>query len=751
MEKYPFLATQESMKDITKILRFESANPGEVLGPKLVTAGPQKGLAIHAYLPRAKTAWIDFKKSKTQMKRLHAEGFFGAFFPDLDQKVPYQIAFADASGYVQSNEDPYAFSPELTDFDLYLMGEGTHFRSYEKMGARLWACNGVAGVHFSVWAPNATAVAVVGNFNHWVTGAHPMTQRGVSGVWELFIPGLKEGEVYKFAIKSNADKKVHLKTDPYAFAAELRPRTASVVVRLDAHVWNDKAWMSRRSQTDWLSKPISIYEAHLSSWKRNPKKDTQDPGFLTYAQLAEQLIAYVLEMGYTHIELMPIMEHPLDASWGYQVINYYAPSSRHGRPEGLMQFVDACHQNGLGVILDWVPAHFPSDEHGLAMFDGTHLYSHMDTRRREHPDWGTHIFNYGRNEVRNFLISNALFWLDKYHVDGLRVDAVASMLYLDYSRKPGEWTPNEHGGRENLQAVAFLKKFNEVVHAQFPGVLTIAEESTSWPGVSRPTYLGGLGFSLKWDLGWMHDSLEYFQKDPVHRKWHHGLLTFRLLYAFMENFALPISHDEVVHGKGAMVAKMPGDAWQKFANLRVFYGMMFGHPGKKILFMTNDIGQEAEWDASRSMDWDALGGGLQQGLQRYIKDLNAIYRIYPACYENDFSPLGFQWIDCQDTDGSVISFLRRSRGRSGGAADGQEQLVFVCNFTPVPRFGYRVGVPAAGFYKEILNSDAREYDGSGLGNLGGVQADVLPWHGHPHSLALTLPPLGIVVFSVPAA
>ncbi len=730
-----------SSQDIDKIVHFESAGPADILGPKIISDVAQKGLAIHAYLPRAKKAFVHMldKKTKFEMTRVHPQGLFESFLPGILQKPMYRLEAVDETGHSQIGEDPYAFSPELTDFDLYLMGEGTHFRSYEKMGARPWVRDGIAGVHFSVWAPNAMAVAVAGNFNHWFEGSHPMTQRGVSGVWEIFIPGLKEGEVYKYAIKSNKDKTVHLKTDPYAFAAELRPHTASVVTLLDKYVWRDQDWMAHRKQMPWLQKPISVYEVHLPSWRKNQGRS---PGFLSYAELAAQLIPYVKAMGYTHIELLPIMEHPLDASWGYQVVNYYAPSSRHGQPADLMKFIDTCHQNGIGVFMDWVPAHFPKDEHGLAMFDGTHLYSHLDPRRREHPEWGTQIFNYGRNEVRNFLISNALFWLDKYHADGLRVDAVASMLYLDYSRKQGEWTPNSYGGRENLDAVAFMKKFNEVVHAQFPGVLTIAEESTSWPGVSRPTYVGGLGFSMKWDMGWMHDQLEYFQKDPLYRKYHHNLLTFRMLYAFGENFMLPISHDEVVHGKQSMVEKMPGDLWQKFANLRLFYGLMFAHPGKKLLFMTNDIGQYHEWDAMGALDWGVLDFPLNRGLNHYIHDLNVLYRNCAELHEMDFSSEGFQWIDFQDTDSSVISFMRFSK-------DGKNHLVFVCNFTPVPRHAYGVGVPSAGWYKEIFNSDATEYGGSGLGNLGGVQSEPLSWHGRPFSLALTLPPLAFLVFASP--
>ncbi|MBI5197939.1 MAG: 1,4-alpha-glucan branching protein GlgB, partial [Nitrospirae bacterium] len=544
-----------------------------------------------------------------------------------------------------------------------------------------------------------------------------------------------EGTIYKFEIRSRSHGYIAQKSDPYAFYAEVRPKSASIVHALDRYVWQDRTWMEKRSRQDDLHKPMSIYEVHLGSWMRAPEEGNR---FLTYRELADRLIPYVQEMGFTHLQLMPICEHPLDASWGYQTVGYFAPTSRSGTPEDFMAFMDACHQKGIGVILDWVPAHFPRDGHGLGRFDGTALYEHADPRKGEHQDWGTLIFNYGRNEVRNFLLSNALFWLDKYHVDGLRVDAVASMIYLDYSRKSGEWIPNMYGGNENLEAIDFLKKFNEKVHQDHPGILTIAEESTAWPGVSRPTYLGGLGFSLKWNMGWMHDILRYFSKESVHRKYHHHDLTFGLLYAFTENFVLPLSHDEVVHGKRSLLDKMPGDFWQRFANLRALYGFMFGHPGKKLLFMGGEFGQWDEWNHDRSLDWHLLQYEPHRGLQRYVKDLNHLYRSQPALYEVDFQWNGFEWIDFHDAENSAISFLRRARNP-------EDLIVFVCNFTPVPRKNYRIGVPAPGFYREILNSDSDLYWGSNMGNAGGVWAEPRPYQGRPYSVLLTLPPLSVLM------
>ncbi|HBR21167.1 MAG TPA: 1,4-alpha-glucan branching enzyme, partial [Nitrospiraceae bacterium] len=542
-------------------------------------------------------------------------------------------------------------------------------------------------------------------------------------------------EVYKFEIKSKSGE-IFLKADPYAFYFEARPKSASVVYDIDRYRWNDSEWLEMRSRKNWFDSPVSLYEAHLGSWMRVPEEENR---FLTYRELADKLIGYVKEMGYTHIELMPVTEHPLDASWGYQTVGYFAPTSRHGAPEDFMYFIDKCHQNNIGVILDWVPAHFPKDAHGLGYFDGTALYEHADPRKSEHKDWGTLIFNYGRNEVRNFLISSALFWLEKYHIDGLRVDAVASMIYLDYSKKEGEWVPNVFGGRENLEAIDFLKSFNEIVHRHHQGILTIAEESTAWTGVSRPTHLGGLGFSLKWNMGWMHDILEYFSKDPVYRKHHHGNLTFSLLYAFTENFMLVLSHDEVVHGKSSMLGKMPGDMWQKFANLRLLYGFMYGHPGKKLLFMGGEFGQWDEWDFDHSLDWHLLQYEPHQKLRHYVRDLNRLYRTELPLYEVDFSYSGFEWIDFHDTEQSVISFIRKGK-------KAEDFLVFVCNFTPAPRYNYRIGVPDAGLYKEILNSDSAGYGGSNTGNAGGILSEDISWSGRPHSISITLPPLAVVVF-----
>ena len=621
----------------------------------------------------------------------------------------------------------------LTDLDLHLHAEGTHYRAYLKMGAHVAVQDGAPGVHFALWAPNAARVAVIGDFNGWDARRHPMKLHRESGIWQLFVPGVKAGDIYKYDVRGRGGYHMQ-KADPYAFAAELRPKSASRVWDLNAYVWGDADWMARRNSRDPLRQPLSIYEVHLGSWRRAP----DDPSrFLTYDELADQLIPYARDLGYTHLELLPVTEHPFDGSWGYQTIGYFAPTARHGTPDDFRRFVDRCHQAGLGVILDWVPAHFPKDAHGLAFFDGTHLYEHADPRQGEHRDWGTLIFNYGRNEVRSFLLSNAVFWAEQYHADGLRVDAVASMLYLDYSRREGEWIPNEFGGRENLAAVAFLRKFNEVMHAEFPGILTIAEESTAWPMVSRPTYLGGLGFSLKWNMGWMHDTIEYMQRDPIHRKYHHGNLTFSLIYAFNENFVLPFSHDEVVHGKRSMLDKMPGDLWQKFANLRLLYAYLFAHPGKKLLFMGGEFGSWEEWNCGAGLPWNLLEYDLHRQLRDLVRDLNGLHRTVPALHERDFEGEGFQWLELHDADQSVLAFLRR-----GLNAD--DVVAVACNFTPVPRRGYRIGVPFAGRWREILNSDSALYGGSNVGNAGAVEAAARPWGGQPYSVDLTLPPLGAV-------
>ncbi|MCB0191423.1 MAG: 1,4-alpha-glucan branching protein GlgB [Anaerolineae bacterium] len=622
----------------------------------------------------------------------------------------------------------------LTDFDKYLIGEGTHERTYEKLGAHLTEQDGKKGTHFSVWAPNAKEVSVVGDFNSWNPTSHTMYPSD-SGIWTTFIPEIREHTVYKYHILTQTGDQFD-KADPYGFGMEQRPKTASVVTNLEDYQWQDADWVNNRSQNQAFDKPISIYEVHLGSWRKH-YDDDWGTRYLTYREFADELIPYVLDMGYTHIELMPISEYPLDASWGYQVLGFFAPTSRFGTPQDFMYFVDKCHQNNIGIILDWVPAHFPKDGAGLNYFDGTHLYSHSDPRKGEHQDWGTLIFNYDRHEVRSFLISNALFWIDKYHIDGLRVDAVASMLYLDYSREEGQWVPNEYGGRENLGAISFLRAMNETVHINFPGVLTIAEESTAWPMVSRPPYMGGLGFSLKWNMGWMHDTLNYVSKDTIYRKYHHNDMTFSLLYAFNENFILPLSHDEVVHGKRSIIDKMPGDEWQKFANLRAYYAYMWSHPGKKLLFMGGEFGQWQEWNFNQSLEWMALTAPSHQGVQTFVKDLNHIYRNEPALYEDDFEHTGFQWIDANDSDNSVFSFIRFAKSSD-------EFLIVISNFTQVVRENYRVGVHKPGFYVEVLNSDSSHYWGSNVGNGGGVHTENMPFHGRDYSLLLTLPPLATI-------
>ncbi len=710
-------------------------DPFQVLGPHPDDNG---GMAIRAFFPAAKDAAVIALADggrQFPMRRIHAAGLFEAHVPGRAEGFPYRLQFTDAAGHSRQVLDPYSFPPLLSDYDLHLIAEGTHYKKYEKLGAHLREVAGAHGVHFGVWAPNAQRVSVVGDFNSWDGRSHPMRVRGTTGVWELFVPELEQGERYKFEIKSRYGDYLAVKTDPYGFYFERRPQTASMVFDIDTYVWHDEDWMRARSQFDWLHAPISMYEVHLGSWMRVPDEDNR---WLTYRELGPKLVTYVKDLGYTHIELLPVTEHPLDASWGYQTLGYFAPTSRFGPPTDFMWLVDYCHQQGIGVILDWPPAHFPRDAYGLAYFDGTALYEYGDPRKGEHKDWGSLVFNYGRNEVRNYLISSALFWLDKYHLDGLRVDGVASMLYLDYSRKEGEWEPNIFGGRENLEAVDFLKAFNEIVHRYHPGVLTIAEESTAWPAVSRPTYAGGLGFSMKWNMGWMNDTLEYMSKDPVHRRFHHQNLTFSMLYAWSENFVLPLSHDEVVHGKRSLLDKMPGDLWQRFANVRVFYTYFYTHPGKKLLFMGGDIGQWREWVEAESLDWHLLQYPSHQQLQACVRDLNALYRQEPALHELDFEPAGFEWIDCNDSDSSVVSFLRRARNPD-------DFVVVVCNFTPVPRRAYRVGVPLGGFYRELFNSDSMFYGGTNIGNGSGLMANPRPCHGRPCSLLVEVPPLGGVI------
>jgi 1,4-alpha-glucan branching enzyme len=722
--------SEEQIKQIVFAYHYD---PFQVLGMHQVQVGEKTVTSMRAFLPEARQAFVvDEAGQEHPLTRIHKHGFFEAVF---EQSFKYTLKIQDHYGNEFTIHDPYTFMPVLSEFDQQLLGEGTHYQSYEKLGAHLMTVDGIEGVHFAVWAPNAKRVSVVGDFNQWDGRRHPMRVLGGCGIWELFVPGLPEGTLYKFEIKGQYDQLLE-KSDPYGYAAELRPKSASMVWDIDKHQWGDQEWMDRRAQGNILREPLSIYEVHLGSWMRAPEEGNR---FLTYHELAERLVDYVKHMGYTHIELLPVTEHPLDASWGYQVLGYFCPTSRFGTPDGLQYLVDHCHQNGIGVILDWVPAHFPRDAHGLARFDGTALYEYGDPRKGEHKDWGTLIFNFGRNEVRNFLISSGLFWLEKYHVDGLRVDAVASMIYLDYSRQEGEWEPNIYGGNENLEAIDFLKRFNELAHRRHPGVMMIAEESTSFTGVSRPTYLGGLGFTFKWNMGWMNDTLRYIEKDPIHRKYHHNDLTFGLIYAFTENFVLVVSHDEVVHGKRSLASKMPGDHWQQLANLRAYLGFMFTHPGKKLLFMGCDIAQWSEWSEDRSLDWHLLQWEPHHKLQRYVADLNRLYRSEPALYQVDHHHAGFEWIDFHDWEHGCISYVRK-------AQDPADYLVVVCNFTPVPREGYRIGVPEQCYYAEVLNSDADIYWGSNTGNQGGFDSEQVPWQGRPCSLDLTLPPLAVCVF-----
>lgn len=623
----------------------------------------------------------------------------------------------------------------LTEHDIYLFKEGNHFSLYNKLGAHILEVDGVHGTHFGVWAPNARQVSVIGDFNGWNREAHPLQVReDGSGIWQGFVPGVGAGSLYKYHIHSNVNDYRVDKGDPFAFLWEEPPKTASIVHALD-YAWNDQDWMAQRAERNANDKPISIYEVHLGSWRRVPEEGNRS---LTYREMAHELAAYVTEMGFTHVELMPVTEHPFYGSWGYQTVGYFAPTARYGSPQDLMYLIDTLHQQGIGVIMDWVPSHFPADEHGLVYFDGTHLYEHADPRQGFHPEWRSYIFNYGRSEIRNFLISSALFWLDKYHIDGLRVDGVASMLYRDYARQSGEWIPNQHGRRENLEAVDFLRRLNEMVYGEYPGVQTIAEESTAWPMVSQPTFVGGLGFGMKWNMGWMHDMLEYMGKEAIHRKHHHHQLTFSIWYAFQENFMLPLSHDEVVYGKGSLLDRMPGDDWQKFANLRLLLGFMYGHPGKKLLFMGGEFGQWNEWNHDASLDWHLLERGMHGQLRNWVGDLNHLYRTQPALHELDFSADGFSWVDLHDWERSTVSFLRKGK-------HGEENLLIACNFTPVPRHNYRVGVPEGGYWEEILNSDAKIYGGSGQGNMGRLEASPIPYYGQfDNSLSLTLPPLGIL-------
>jgi 1,4-alpha-glucan branching enzyme len=724
-------------QEIEQIVHSAHADPFAVLGAHVVRTSNKKLVAIRAFLPdAAKVAVIDLETDKQYpMKKLHQDGFFEASVEGKTQIFPYRLKKTDESGETIVLVDPYSFMPVLSDFDLQLIAEGTHKDQYEKLGAHELTLNGVEGVVFAVWAPNAIRMSVVGDFNQWDGRRHMMRVRGSTGVWEIFIPGLRQGATYKLEVKSRNEGYLALKADPYAFFSEVRPKSASVVWNLDNYQWSDEEWMHARPSRNWFEAPVSIYEVHLGSWRRVPEEGGR---WLTYRELADSLVSYVREMRYSHVEFLPVSEHPLDESWGYQTTGYFSVTSRFGTPDDFMYLVDKLHQAGIGVLVDWVPAHFPKDGHGLAFFDGTALYEHKNPMQGEDKEWGTLVFNYGRNEVVGFLISNALFWLDKYHLDGWRVDAVASMLYLDYSRKPGEWVPNRFGGNENLEAVAFIKRFNEVVHGRYPGILTIAEESTAWPAVSRPTYLGGLGFDMKWNMGWMHDILEYFSCDPFFRKYHQKSLTFALLYAFTENFVLVLSHDEVVYGKRSLLDKMPGDLWQKFANIRLLFAYMYAQPGKKLMFMGGEFGQWWEWNSNTSLDWHLVQERPHKTLQTFVKDLNTVYQQEPALHELDFTHEGFEWIDFGDYEQSIVAFIRRAK-------DKDDFLVFVFNFTPVPRYGYRIGVPKPGFYRELLNSDSEIYGGSNMGNLGGRETEDLWWHGLPHALPLDLPPLAGLV------
>jgi len=730
MAKNPVQLVAQS--DADAIVGGGHGNPFAVLGPHDVKGG---GNVIRTFQPHARRVWATGPAGDVELSRVHADGLFAGLVAGPLAKS-YQLRIELGDGRLDTVEDPYRFPPVLGDLDIHLLIEGTHLRTFEKLGAHVVTVDGVSGVHFAVWAPNAKRVSVVGDFNHWDGRRHAMRLRYDAGVWEIFIPGLANGTLYKYEIVGAAGQLLPLKADPYGHFAEVPPRTASIVWDLADKDWQDGEWMSRQQARNDRHAPMSIYEVHLASWRRKPEEDNRS---LTYLELADQLSEYVRDLGFTHVELLPVHEHPFSGSWGYQPVGLFAPTSRFGNPEEFRAFVERMHLNGVGVIIDWVAGHFPSDPHGLHYFDGTHLYEHEDPRLGFHKDWNTLIYNYGRREVVNYLVANALYWIEQYHIDGLRVDAVASMLYLDYSREEGEWIPNKFGGRENLEAIDFLRRMNEVVYAEHPGAMTIAEESTAWPMVSRPVYLGGLGFGYKWNMGWMHDTLRYISKDPIHRRYHHDDLTFGLLYAFHENFVLPLSHDEVVHGKGSVFGRMAGDRWQKFANLRAYYTFMWTHPGKKLLFMGSEFGQEHEWNNESSLDWHLMEQGEHKGVHALIRDLNRIYRELPPLHELDTEPAGFAWIDCNDRDNSVLTWLRRAR-------DAEDITITACNFTPMVREGYRIGVPHGGFYAEVLNSDSEWYGGSNVHNEGGRHAEEIPWHGHPFSINVTLPPLGAVVF-----
>lgn len=727
------MLTTTKLYDIFHIVNGEHSDPHTVLGMHEMEEDGRKAVVVRAFLPDAAgITVIDYanKRKKYPMERLHADGFFEVTIADREEWFRYQLEYTDADGNTWRSYDPYSFSPTLSEFDRHLFGAGTHYEIYEKMGGRLMTHEGARGAAFSVWAPNAKAVSVIGDFNNWDARRSPMRRLGESGIWELFLPAAAEGDKYKFHV-TQCDGRVVDKTDPYGVYAEVRPNNASVLYPLKRYKWKDRRWMTARKKYDFKTAPMNIYEAHLGSWKR-----AEGNRFLTYTELAEQLIPYVKEMGYTHIEILPVEEHPFDGSWGYQVTGYYAPTSRYGSPDEFKQFVDACHQNGISVILDWVPAHFPKDDFALARFDGTALYEHQDPRLGEHIQWGTYIFNYGRKEVANFLLANALYWMDIFHIDGLRVDAVASLLRLDFCKEEGQWLPNVYGGSENLEAIEFLKHMNSVIAEREPGALMIAEDSTAWPGVTKKVDEGGLGFSLKWNMGWMNDFLSYIKLDPIYRKYHQNKLTFGMAYHYAENFVLVLSHDEVVHTKSSMIGKMPGDVWQSFANLRLSYGFMMGHPGKKLLFMGGEFAQYSEWSEARSLDWHLLQYADHQEMQAYVKELNHLYAEEPAFWAEDFDPNGFQWIECDDAESSIVSFVRRSE---------EKELVFLCNFTPVVHRGFSLGVPQEGVYHERLNSDAVRFGGSDVINAAPLRSKAEPAGRCPFRVELDVPPLGMVI------
>jgi 1,4-alpha-glucan branching enzyme len=721
--------------EVEAVVAGDCRDPFGLLGMHL--DGPGKCVTVRVFYPAAtRLEVLHADGAVSALERVHPAGLWAAALAQKRERFPYRLRAMTPSG-PREFDDVYSFPPILGELDVHLLAEGTHLRTYERLGAHPAEVSGVAGTAWAVWAPNARRVSVVGDFCDWDGRRLPMRFRHECGVWELFVPGVGPGTLYKFEIKGPGGELLPLKADPYAFYAERPPRTASIVHASGAFSWQDDPWLASRPALNERHAPISIYEVHLGSWRRKGEDGRHQ---LSYRELADSLVPYAAEMGFTHLEFLPVSEYPFEGSWGYQPIGLFAPTSRFGRPEDFAYLVDRCHAAGLGVLMDWVPGHFPTDPHGLGYFDGTHLYEHADPRQGFHPDWNTLIFNYGRREVTNYLLGNALFWLERFHIDGLRVDAVASMLYLDYSRKAGEWIANAHGGNENLDAIGFLKRMNEIAFREQAGVTTIAEESTAWPAVSRPTYVGGLGFGFKWNMGWMHDTLGYMSKDPIHRRWQHNDLTFGLLYAFSENFILPLSHDEVVHGKRSLIGRMPGDRWQRFANLRAYFGFMFGHPGKKLLFMGGEFGQEREWNHDRSLDWHLLNDPAHAGVQSLIRDLNRLYRGRPALHVRDCEPEGFEWLVASDAENSVLAFLRHGR-------PGDPPVLVVCNFTPMPRMGYRIGVPAPGVWKEILNTDSRHYGGSNLGNRGGAAAERLAWHGKPYSLDLTLPPLGTLMLT----